>query len=100
MILLIALVVSCYSMFLWTSIMITDKLVGTDKWYWQMLLFLGAHMLVFAELGFFLVGISLFFHYKHHWYERNNNKRAPRRYRVVQILNIGLHIAFFIYTLT
>jgi hypothetical protein len=59
MIFLFGLAVSCYSMFLWTSIMVTDKLVGTEKWYWEILLFIVAHLLGFGEVILFLVAIPV-----------------------------------------
>ena len=96
MILLYGLAVSAYSMFLWTSIMITDKLVATDKWYFQILLFIGAHLLAFGEVILFLVAIPIYLNYLHEKYEQEHQKRAPRIYRGLIMLVIGAHLAFFI----
>ena len=72
MILYIGLGVSAYSMFLWTSIMITDKLVATDKWYFQILLFIGAHVLAFGEVILFLAAIPIHLNYLHEKYEQEH----------------------------
>ena len=39
--------------------MVTDKLVGTEKWYWEILLFIVAHLLGFGEVILFLVAIPV-----------------------------------------
>lgn len=60
MILLYGLILSVYSLCLWDSIVLTEILVRTDKWYWQTLLFIAGHIITFAEL-YLLVGIIGYF---------------------------------------
>jgi hypothetical protein len=41
-------------MCLWVSIVLSDIIARTDKWYWQTLLFIAGHLITFAELWLFL----------------------------------------------
>jgi hypothetical protein len=60
MILLIGLAVLCYSMFLWASIMATDKMIDTKKWYLVLLIYIGAHAIALGEVVFFVIAVPIY----------------------------------------
>ena len=83
----------------WISIMLTDKVFNTDKWYWQILSFM---------LGF---GIGSLLAYLGLWIPMEivsrrkekfmtvHKKLPPRWYTFVQVILPTAHFSFYIYTL-
>ncbi len=60
MILFYGLALLCYSMFLWASIMAKDKIIGTNEWYFVLLIYIGAHAIALGEVVFFVIAVPIY----------------------------------------